>query len=57
MEYTLVEAGTAADLQQSVTSRLADGWVPVGGVAVCYFGNGGWYFCQAMVLMPDDAEE
>ncbi len=52
MEYAIVEAGSAFELQQKVDDRIAAGWVPSGGVAVCYYGNGGWYFCQAVVRPP-----
>ena len=56
MEYAIVEAASAAELQDKVDARLAAGWVPTGGVAVCYYGNGGWYFCQAVVRPPADEE-
>ncbi len=56
MEYAIVEAAAASELQDKVAARLAAGWVPAGGVAVCHHGNGGWHFCQAVVRPPADDE-
>ena len=56
MEYAIVEAASAAELQQKVTERMNDGWMPAGGVAVAETPGGPTY-CQAVVWLPDDDED
>jgi Domain of unknown function (DUF1737) len=51
MEYKVIEAkDDVRNLQKEVTKQIAEGWEPVGGVAVCVAGavDHYWYY-QAMV--------
>jgi hypothetical protein len=53
MEYKVIEANKALDLQEEVNRHLQDGWVPLGGVAVVFSSASNyWWFYQAMVQGP-----
>ncbi len=39
LEYTLVSATTQDALTENVTSKINEGWVPLGGVAVSVSGS------------------
>lgn len=52
MEYMLIQRETALDLQRFVRSLLAEGWRPLGGVAVGspeQPGGAGGEYVQALV--------
>jgi hypothetical protein len=49
MNYHLVEAQSAAQLQENVQSLIDEGWEPLGGVAVATYGAGLWWYYQAMI--------
>jgi len=49
-KYTLAEADSDADLIAAVNRLIADGWVPIGGVAIA-----GRLYLQAMFHPPIDA--
>lgn len=52
MNYTLICATTTAALQELVDARIAEGWVPQGGVSVTYDTHDVCYMLvQAMVLV------
>lgn len=51
MKYRVVEGCSAGDLQFKVQQALDEGWVPQGGVAMCFLTNRSERaFAQAMVL-------
>lgn len=53
MEYKVIEANAALDLQEAVNRHIKDGWVPLGSVAVVYLPtDNNWWFYQAMVNGP-----
>ena len=53
MEYKVIEANKALDLQEEVNRLIQDGWVPLGGVAVVFSSTSNyWWFYQAMVTGP-----
>jgi hypothetical protein len=53
MEYKVLEANKARDLQEEVNRSIQDGWTPLGGVAVVYSSTSNyWWFYQAMVKGP-----
>ena len=49
MTYHLVEAKSAAQLQDKVQSLIEKGWQPQGGVCVATYAAGAWWYYQAMV--------
>jgi len=49
-KYTLAEADSDADLIAAVNRLIAQGWVPIGGVAIA-----GKLFLQAMFHPPLEA--
>ena len=53
MEYKVIEANKALDLQEEVNRHIQDGWVPLGGVAVVFSSTSNyWWFYQAMIKEP-----
>ena len=53
MEYKVIEANKALDLQEEVNRLIQDGWVPLGGVAVVFSSTSNyWWFYQGMVKGP-----
>jgi hypothetical protein len=53
MEYRVIEANKALDLQEEVNRLIQDGWVPLGGVAVVFSSTSNYrWFYQAMVNGP-----
>ena len=55
MKYILVRAAWAENLEKQVNLRLADGWVPVGGVAIADPHTDDYPYIQAMIL-PDPTD-
>ena len=57
MRYRVIEAKDVEGLEQDVNEHLADGWQPLGGVAVVnsQANTYAWWFYQAMVR-PDRDE-
>ncbi len=54
VEYKIIETkDDARKLQKEVNKQIAEGWEPLGGVAVCVAGalDHYWYY-QAMVKKP-----
>jgi len=49
MQYTIVAAETAGELESEVNNRLFDGWRPQGGVHVLHSGGDMFLFFQALV--------
>ncbi len=49
MDYLVVEAKSAADLQERVRGLIAEGWEPQGGLSVATYSAGNWWYYQAMV--------
>jgi hypothetical protein len=47
MEYVIVEAGSAKELAEHVTSMLANGWRLQSGISICSPPNG-IHFAQAL---------
>ena len=50
MQYLVVEAGSAADLQAQVQNYIEQGWEPLGGLSVATCGVGLWWYYQAMII-------
>lgn len=56
-EYNIVTAFSEADLESLVTKRMADGWLPQGGLQVTFdryydcdsMPQATWHFHQAML--------
>jgi hypothetical protein len=53
MQYLIVEASSAMELQEKVQYYIDRGWKPQGGLSVAAQGIGNWWYYQAMV-MPDE---
>jgi hypothetical protein len=49
MSYHVVEAGSAAELQQKVQELIDAGWEPQGGLSVATYAAGAWWYYQAMI--------
>jgi hypothetical protein len=49
MKYLIVEANSAAQLQEKVQYFINQGWELQGGIAVDTNGAGNWWYYQAMV--------
>jgi hypothetical protein len=50
MEYKVIEANKALDLQEEVNRHIQEGWIPLGGVAVVHASTSNyWSFYQAMI--------
>jgi hypothetical protein len=50
MEYKVIEARAAQQLEQAVNEHIQEGWEPLGGVAVGFTDLANyWTYCQAMV--------
>lgn len=49
MEYVIVEATSAGELQSKVAAMLRDGWEPQGGLSVATYAAGAWWYYQALV--------
>ena len=50
MEYKIIEAkDDARKLQKEVNKQIAEGWEPLGGVAVCVSALDQYWYYQAMV--------
>jgi len=59
MRYRLLEAKDVEGLEQEVNEHIADGWQPLGGVAVVnsQANTYAWWFYQAMVRPDGDPDE
>jgi hypothetical protein len=55
MQYHLVEAQSAEDLERLVQEKINEGWEPQGGVAVATYGVGSWWYYQAMIFRPSQS--
>ncbi|MDR0453618.1 MAG: DUF1737 domain-containing protein [Deferribacteraceae bacterium] len=50
VDYFILRGAYIENLVTIVHEKLAEGWLPLGGVSVCYEGeNEGVYFYQAVV--------
>jgi len=49
MTYHIVEAQSAAQLQEKVQELIDQGWQPQGGISVATYAAGTWWYYQAMV--------
>ena len=47
MEYQLISAESAAELQLQVNEALKNGWIPLGGVSTYVLDHAAW-FVQAV---------
>jgi Domain of unknown function (DUF1737) len=58
MRYRVIEAKDVEGLEQDVNEHIAEGWQPLGGVAVVnsQANTYAWWFYQAMVR-PDGGPE
>jgi len=58
MRYRLLEAKDVEGLEQEVNEHIADGWQPLGGVAVVnsQANTYAWWFYQA-VIRPNDVRD
>lgn len=55
VKYCIVDNSDMASLAQLVNTRIAEGWVPIGGVCAVtsdFDWSGAWYY-QAMTLADD----
>ncbi|WP_425614678.1 DUF1737 domain-containing protein [Anatilimnocola sp. NA78] len=48
MQYTILVASSPEQLAEQVNQRIAEGWMPSGGVSVAVY-VGSVTFCQAMM--------
>lgn len=51
MEYVVIEAQSADELQQKVQAQIEQGWEPLGGLAVATYGAGAWWYYQSMIRL------
>jgi hypothetical protein len=49
MQYLVVEASSAEELQAKVQQYIFEGWEPQGGISVATHSVGQWWYYQAVV--------
>lgn len=49
MQYVVIEAESAEELQSKVQEHIGLGWEPIGGLSVATTGPGNWWYYQAMI--------
>ena len=52
LEYTILEYGYTDSLIVKVSEKIAEGWMPLGGISTWESENRTWY-AQAMTRTPD----
>ena len=49
MGYRVINVDTISFLEQRITKYISEGWIPQGGICVCYDPDNGLRYYQAMI--------